>query len=56
MTFKTLHFPDEDECKQGKDNCPDHSACVNTFGSFMCICCNGYEDDGNGICVGEVLM
>ena len=28
------------------DTCSDHAACLNTYGSFSCICNSGYEGDG----------
>ncbi|XP_028408849.1 scavenger receptor cysteine-rich type 1 protein M130-like isoform X2 [Dendronephthya gigantea] len=37
---------DIDECSRDLDNCGDNSRCVNTVGSFECICNHGYTGDG----------
>lgn len=42
---------DADECATGLANCSQNSTCMNTDGSFMCVCNDGYKDDGNGACV-----
>ena len=45
--------PDIDECDMDMDGCSDQ--CINTEGSFYCLCINtGYEigDDGR-TCVGK---
>ncbi|CAB4041080.1 deleted in malignant brain tumors 1 -like [Paramuricea clavata] len=43
---------DVDECARGLDNCGSNSQCINTEGSFLCICNHGYT--GNGVyCYGE---
>ncbi|XP_078459178.1 nephronectin [Lampetra planeri] len=34
---------DVDECKAGKAVCPRHKKCVNTFGSYLCKCIDGYD-------------
>ena len=36
------HLSDVDECEQGLDDCDENSNCVDTFGSFECICHVGY--------------
>ena len=43
---------DADECELGTAECPDHSSCVNTEGSYECICDDGYKKpkNGNNIC------
>ena len=50
MDLKTspLYPPgaDIDECAEGLDNCDTNADCVNTDGSFLCICWEGYEGDG----------
>uniref|UniRef100_S4RWG6 EGF-like-domain, multiple 6 n=1 Tax=Petromyzon marinus TaxID=7757 RepID=S4RWG6_PETMA len=34
---------DVDECKVGRAVCPRHKKCVNTFGSYLCKCIDGYD-------------
>lgn len=42
---------DIDECQMKTDNCHIMAQCINTDGSFMCICENGYSGDGT-VCTG----
>ena len=46
---------DVDECFEELDNCStqDNRICKNTIGEFDCICDDGYEENGNGMCIGE---
>ncbi|XP_028415702.1 fibrillin-2-like [Dendronephthya gigantea] len=37
---------DVDECELEIDNCDSHASCVNTNGSFNCLCNFGYVGDG----------
>lgn len=30
--------------------------CVNTPGSYKCMCRNGFELTSNGSCIGEIIM
>jgi len=43
---------DVDECNETDPalvhECSEHAACMNTFGSYNCICNPGYTDDHNG--------
>jgi hypothetical protein len=39
-------LPDINECEVGTDNCGTEASCVNTIGSFNCICSFGYTGDG----------
>ena len=43
---------DANECELGTAQCPDHSSCVNTEGTYECICDDGYKKpkNGNNIC------
>ena len=36
---------DVDECWIYLDNCDPNAACINTIGSFECMCCEGFEGD-----------
>ena len=48
-----LFFPsDVDECKDGTDNCPVNTDCVNTKGSYSCRCNEGYRRNEAGDCTG----
>ncbi|XP_059160834.1 multiple epidermal growth factor-like domains protein 10 [Physella acuta] len=38
---------DVDECLQNTNNCPSHSHCNNTDGSFVCLCDDGYFNSSN---------
>ena len=44
-------YIDVDECSDANGGC-EHS-CVNTVGSFSCICDNGYDLVNDTDCVGE---
>ena len=35
-----------DECTEGTDDCVDDATCMNTAGSFTCLCPPGYSGDG----------
>lgn len=37
---------DIDECSEGLDECDDNAQCVNTPGSYRCVCESGYQGDG----------
>ena len=43
---------DIDECATDRDDCSTNANCINTQGSFQCICRDGFEGDGK-ICRGE---
>lgn len=50
-----LSFSDIDECAEGKHYCRENTMCVNTPGSFMCICHTGYIRIDDYSCTGESL-
>ena len=47
-----LFSPDVDECKMVPAKCSDQTSdCVNTDGSYSCVCKNGFKKASNGTCV-----
>ena len=44
---------DIDECED-EDLCQTGAMCINTNGSFVCVCMEGYSDI-EGSCIGEFL-
>lgn len=44
---------DLDECASGDDNCSSIASCLNTNGSYTCVCPPGYEGDGT-YCTGII--
>jgi len=45
---------DIDECLLGTNNCHSQANCINTIGSFNCICKSGYQ--GSGVdCYGMIF-
>ena len=49
------HYIDIDECGQGTAEC-SHD-CINTNGSYICACSNGYQTHHNDptLCVGIMI-
>lgn len=41
-----INFTDIDECLEMTDDCHKNAKCVNTEGSFECVCKPGYTGDG----------
>lgn len=41
-----LSLADIDECAEDTDNCDDNARCINTPGSFQCVCLEGFTGDG----------
>ena len=37
---------DIDECNTGEHNCDDNADCINTVGSFDCMCRQSFFGDG----------
>ena len=51
QNYLTIHSLEIDECASDTDNCDINADCINTGGSFQCVCREGY--DGNGlVCTG----
>lgn len=47
---------DEDECQMAfLDSCPSLADCVNTQGSFKCVCMPGLTGENGQDCTGEHL-
>ncbi len=42
-------YADIDECEENFHNCSALMECVNTPGSFECVCTRGYELDVDGL-------
>ena len=45
---------DVDECGNGTDDCDMNANCMNTNGSFICVCISGWSGDGV-VCEGKDL-
>lgn len=51
LMYLFLCLPDIDECSQSESPCTkDNQECVNSNGSYVCICSHGYEEE-DGECV-----
>ena len=48
-----LPTADIDECAEDRDNCHDNATCINTIGSFECVCLPGFTGDGVVSCEGQ---
>lgn len=46
---------DDDECKNGLHNCDLNANCINTHGSFECICNDGFFGDGK-LCISKLII
>ncbi|XP_076821613.1 uncharacterized protein LOC143468345 isoform X3 [Clavelina lepadiformis] len=50
---------DFDECSANADNCDENAECINTDGSFDCVCKEGYTGDGvtcTSVCSGQTTV
>jgi hypothetical protein len=41
-----IFFPDVDECELEIHNCDVNAECIDTVGSYECVCNQGYSGDG----------
>lgn len=53
LVFPFALFTDIDECAEGRHYCRENTMCVNTPGSFMCICKTGYIRIDDYSCTGK---
>ena len=47
----TINSSDIDECASDTDNCDVNAGCINTGGSFQCVCRSGFQGSGQ-VCTG----
>ena len=45
---------DIDECAESELSCDENADCVNTVGSYECVCNSGYTRDGF-VCLGKIF-
>ena len=50
----SFSLPDIDECAAGMDDCHEEASCMNTDGSYTCICNTGYAGSGQ-VCNGKLF-
>ena len=51
IMYVHIHSADIDECASDRANCDVNADCINTRGSFQCICRSGYQGSGQ-VCTG----
>lgn len=51
--FVAIDNLDIDECRNGAAKCGPNMYCLNTIGSFQCLCERGYKNLDHETCVGE---
>ena len=59
ITKCSLFTLDFDECSLEPNPCDDHSNCINSDGSYSCICKQGFTGNGavcEGMCQGAPTM
>ena len=56
MQFFYSHI-DVNECRENKTLCSNRvEYCVNTLGSYVCVCVTGYSMNASGTCEGNIYM
>ena len=50
-----LQSADIVECTSDANDCATNAVCINTPGSYICRCKNGYQGDGKS-CTGKALL
>lgn len=45
---------DINECNEGRHSCVENSTCVNSFGSYSCVCNVGLVGNGKVNCLGKL--
>ena len=48
-----VYFADVDECATENNDCAQQAKCINTEGTYKCICLPGYLGDGKS-CSGNI--
>ena len=49
-------MPDINECENETLACGENQVCFNTYGSYLCECGLGYENDGDLTCKGKINL
>lgn len=50
-----ISYLDIDECSTEPSLCPNEADCMNTDGSYVCVCKEGYTGNGTS-CVGKLVQ
>ena len=60
LTYTLLYYIDINECVEEVEDvlCDENAMCIDTEGSYDCICDSGYSGDGfmcSGLCTKDLL-